>query len=103
MLADGGRYQGEWKEGLEEGNGKRLYPDGSMYEGQWSKGKRHGKGRCSVPSSKEVYQGNGPTMRGMVTVYANTPMAQSFVASGKRAAGCRARRIPRSPVSTDRV
>lgn len=24
----GGRYQGQWKQGAEDGNGKRLYPDG---------------------------------------------------------------------------
>ncbi len=28
-----GKYVGEWKEGMREGNGKHVWPDGSYYEG----------------------------------------------------------------------
>lgn len=30
-FASGGKYQGQWKMGAEEGNGKRLYPDGCVW------------------------------------------------------------------------
>jgi hypothetical protein len=36
MHAAGERYDGEWREGLEDGIGVFTWQDGSTYEGFWS-------------------------------------------------------------------
>jgi len=38
------RYEGSFKNGLMDGQGKYTYPNGSIYEGNWEKGQRSGKG-----------------------------------------------------------
>ena len=38
------RYEGSFKNGLMDGQGKYTYPNGSFYEGNWEKGQRSGKG-----------------------------------------------------------
>ncbi|CAH0556095.1 unnamed protein product [Brassicogethes aeneus] len=38
-------YRGDWKNGLMDGDGLRVYPDGSFYKGQFRRGKRHGFGQ----------------------------------------------------------
>jgi len=35
-------YEGEWLDGLRDGEGKQEWPDGSRYEGQWHLGKANG-------------------------------------------------------------
>lgn len=42
-------YQGEWKEGIRHGQGRRHYPDGSIYEGGWERDKKHGPARMLLP------------------------------------------------------
>ncbi len=32
-MKNGGIYEGEWKEGRRDGQGKHTWPDGSYYEG----------------------------------------------------------------------
>ena len=39
MWADGGRYEGEHKNGLSNGQGIVLYSDGTSYNGQWKNDK----------------------------------------------------------------
>jgi len=34
-MKNGGRYEGEWKEGMRDGKGKHTWPDGSYYDGKW--------------------------------------------------------------------
>jgi len=34
-MKNGGRYEGEWKEGMRDGKGKHTWPDGSYYDGEW--------------------------------------------------------------------
>ena len=36
---DGEQYVGEWKEGLYHGQGTYTHPDGGKYEGEWKEGK----------------------------------------------------------------
>ena len=42
--SDGGKYQGETKNGKHHGHGTKIYPNGAKYEGNWFEGKRNGKG-----------------------------------------------------------
>lgn len=44
LYADGGSYEGEFKEGKFDGYGKRVYEDGKIYEGEFKAGKYEGKG-----------------------------------------------------------
>ena len=40
----GERYDGEWKEGEEDGLGVFTWLDGSSYDGFWQHGRKHGIG-----------------------------------------------------------
>jgi hypothetical protein len=35
MLADGSKYEGDYKEGLKHGQGIYTWKDGSKYDGEW--------------------------------------------------------------------
>ena len=39
MNNDNGKYEGEWKNGLEHGHGTKTWPDGKKFIGKWKKGK----------------------------------------------------------------
>jgi len=41
---NGDKYIGEWKDGIPNGQGTRTYTDGSKYEGEFKDGKKHGQG-----------------------------------------------------------
>ena len=43
---DGTSYAGGWKEDMQNGKGKEIWPDGAMYEGDYVMGKKHGQGTC---------------------------------------------------------
>jgi SH3-like domain-containing protein len=43
-LPRGGRYVGEFREGVRAGRGSMAYPDGTRYEGNWQDDRPHGKG-----------------------------------------------------------
>lgn len=43
QLESGAVYEGEWKNGMRDGNGKQKWPDGSIYEGEWVEDKSSGK------------------------------------------------------------
>lgn len=45
VLPHGGRYVGEFREGVRKGSGSMTYPDGAQYDGNWQNDKPHGKGR----------------------------------------------------------
>lgn len=38
------KYEGQWKNGKWEGNGKTTWKDGATHEGQWMAGKANGNG-----------------------------------------------------------
>ncbi len=40
----GGKYEGEFLNGVRHGKGKMIYEDGSWYEGQWNMDLRNGQG-----------------------------------------------------------
>lgn len=41
---DGSVYEGEFRNGFEEGYGVRTYSNGDVYDGEWKDGKRNGQG-----------------------------------------------------------
>lgn len=49
-------YTGDWKKGLQDGTGKFNYPDGSSYYGAWRKGKKHGYGKY-VYQNGDIFEG----------------------------------------------
>lgn len=51
-----GRYVGQHKLGVPEGEGILTWPDGKLYEGEWRNGKPHGQGICTYPNG-ERYEG----------------------------------------------
>ncbi len=63
------RYEGTWRGGLFDGEGRLDEPDGSSYEGEWRAGKRSGSGRQYYPDgtyhdgSWELNQPQGPGTR----------------------------------------
>lgn len=50
----GEKYEGEWKEGIRHGQGRRHYPDGSVYDGGWSRDKKHGQAKMYLPHGTKI-------------------------------------------------
>ena len=46
---NGHKYEGEWKDGKQNGQGTLTFLDGSKYEGEWKDGWRHGQGTMTHP------------------------------------------------------
>jgi hypothetical protein len=42
--ASGDRYDGEWEDNVEHGNGVYTWSDGSTFSGSWRRGVKHGPG-----------------------------------------------------------
>ena len=45
-------YEGEFREGKQEGLGKVQYTNGRVYEGHWMQDRAHGDGRMTFPSGE---------------------------------------------------
>jgi 1-phosphatidylinositol-4-phosphate 5-kinase len=43
------QYDGEWRDGREEGRGAFTWPDGSYFDGNWAGGEKHGVGIWAPP------------------------------------------------------
>ncbi|MCB1324918.1 MAG: hypothetical protein H7A21_18175 [Spirochaetales bacterium] len=54
LWADGRRYEGEWRNGRQEGQGTMTWPDGRRYEGEWRGGQPHGYGKLTYPDGLTV-------------------------------------------------
>ena len=52
-----GIYIGEWKQGLQNGNGTALFNNGNSYNGQFQNGLKHGYGKFQVNTIGDVYEG----------------------------------------------
>ena len=50
-------YEGKFKKGLPNGQGKYVWEDGSYYIGNWRKGKRSGKGTIYSPIADQAIKG----------------------------------------------
>ena len=55
--ADGTRYQGEWRQGRHQGTGVKTLANGERYEGEFRDGKENGRGTYSWPSG-DRYKGD---------------------------------------------
>lgn len=53
---DGGKYYGEWENGVRQGQGTMMYSNGDKYEGAWQDGKKYGKGTY-IWSDGKKYEG----------------------------------------------
>ncbi|KAL0213172.1 hypothetical protein RCL1_006798 [Eukaryota sp. TZLM3-RCL] len=57
-------YEGDFKNGVYEGNGSMIWPSGASYSGQWLSGKPHGEGKFVSAVGEEfvgVFEnGTGP-------------------------------------------
>lgn len=55
---DAGTYEGEWVDGVAEGQGTITWDNGSHYEGEWADGMRNGQGTyTSTDGDGYVYEG----------------------------------------------
>lgn len=50
------RYEGEWKDDKQDGNGKETWVDGTYYEGEFRNGVKSGKGILRFPDG-DFYKG----------------------------------------------
>ncbi len=46
LLTAGCTYDGEWRDGMQHGEGTYRWANGNVYVGQWEKNKFHGQGEC---------------------------------------------------------
>lgn len=61
---DGNKYEGEWKDGKQDGHGWYTNKKGDRREGIWSKGKRVkwlGESITISPVKEEIHKENPPT------------------------------------------
>ena len=54
---NGDWYKGGWKDGYQHGQGKYTYAHGSVYEGEFKNRARHGQGKM-IYKNGDVYKGN---------------------------------------------
>lgn len=54
---DGSLYEGEWKDGAPNKEGRMVYSDGSYYIGAFISEKRHGIGKQFDSAGRELYSG----------------------------------------------
>lgn len=47
-------YQGEWRDGYPQGQGRATFVDGAVYDGQWDKGVPHGRGMLDGVANRWV-------------------------------------------------
>ncbi|OFX84321.1 MAG: hypothetical protein A2W99_00960 [Bacteroidetes bacterium GWF2_33_16] len=51
------KYEGKFKEGFPNGNGKYFWANGDYYEGNWKAGKKNGRGTLYVASTDKKLNG----------------------------------------------
>ena len=57
IYPDGSKYEGNWLEGMKDGEGKYTYINGDTYEGKWENGVKHGVGCYKYESVGSVLKG----------------------------------------------
>merc|ERR1712238_122380 len=56
-FADGGQYDGSWKDGRYDGIGTCTWEDGRCYRGEWRNGMAHGQGTETYPDGNIRHEG----------------------------------------------
>ena len=90
-MDNGGFYEGEWKNGLRDGQGKQTWPDKSYYEGEWFEDKvivlskifRLKVWENWFMSTEMFMKGIGRTIWLMEEVYIATVMVLNTMESGQ--------------------
>ena len=49
------KYEGNWRDDLRHGQGKKFYSNGDVYEGAWIYGRREGRGVLKFANGKRKY------------------------------------------------
>ena len=57
VFAVGGYYEGQFRDGVRNGEGEMTYREGGMYKGMFLNDRRHGSGTLTYPSGR-IYQGD---------------------------------------------
>lgn len=50
-------YDGEWANGMKDGQGNFYYKNADLYVGEWKEDKRSGKGILYISSTEDIYEG----------------------------------------------
>lgn len=80
------RYKGDWKNGVPDGNGSLFYNEGEYYEGEFKNGLRHGTGTITSPTDNRYtgeWQQDLPHGNGTITYKSGSSFEGSFV-NGQR-------------------
>lgn len=56
LLVSGDRYEGEWRDGTENGQGTFIWSDGDSYGGEWKKWEPNGVGTYTLSDGRK-YEG----------------------------------------------
>ena len=76
---DGGRYEGEVKDGKRHGKGTLFWTDGGRYEGEWQNDKRNGQGtHYYADGHKYVGQWKDNYKHGQGTYYFTNPRKKLY-------------------------
>jgi len=54
---NGDSYEGKWRDGAPNGNGKMTYANGNIYVGNWENGALNGNGKM-IYANRDIYEGN---------------------------------------------
>ena len=86
IYPDGGKYEGDWKDGKRNGRGIYTYPDGGIYEGQWSDGKETVREHICILTAAST-KGNGKMMVPVARGFSHILTAVYMWASSETAKG----------------
>ena len=81
---DGGKYVGEWLDDKQHGQGTYIYPDGSKYVGEWLNGKQRGRGTETRPDGRKFVGSVNAGVRGKGTYTGPWPEGVSEVLDVER-------------------
>ena len=51
-------YDGQWADGMKDGQGNYYYKNADLYVGEWKEDKRSGRGILYISSTEDIYEGN---------------------------------------------
>lgn len=61
MFANGDKFDGEWRNSIQEGKGTMVFAAGNKFEGEWKNGKQEGYGIMTWPDGS-IYKGTSNSL-----------------------------------------